>query len=405
MAGLTCAHYLHQAGVPVRLFEKRDRVGGRVATDEVEGFRLDHGFQVFLTAYPEARAVLDYDRLDLRRFDPGALVRVGSKFHRVADPTRQPGSAFETALAPIGSFKDKMNVAHLRHQVVSGELEALFERPEMTTREALRSRWGFSDEIVERFFRPFFGGIFLDTSLSASSRTFEFVMRMFSEGDAALPAVGMQAIPAQIAEGLPPGSISLGTEVAAVSPGRVVLSDGTEIAVSAAVIATEAPAAQHLYAGAATARGAHGEHCLYFALPDAPFADPLLVLNGTSTGPINNLTFVSNVASTYAPGDQALLSVVVIESPDAPDGPLEEQVKRQLEAWYGEAAANWRHLRTYEITYGLPDQTPPYLTNRDLPVQIEPGLFRCGDYFDTASLNGAMRTGRRAAEAVREALA
>ena len=93
LAGLSCALSLEAAGVSVTLLEASDRPGGRVSTDLVEGFRLDRGFQVLLTAYPEAKRLLDYDALQLKNFEPGALVWHSGKFHRFADPVRNPGGA------------------------------------------------------------------------------------------------------------------------------------------------------------------------------------------------------------------------------------------------------------------------------------------------------------------------
>jgi phytoene dehydrogenase-like protein len=114
LAGLSCAHRLHAAGRSSVICEAADRVGGRVATDLCEGFRLDRGFQVLLTADPEARRLLDYDALDLRRFYPGALVRHGGKWHRVADPFRHPVDGLRGAFNPIGSFADKLRVGWSR---------------------------------------------------------------------------------------------------------------------------------------------------------------------------------------------------------------------------------------------------------------------------------------------------
>ena len=182
LSGLSCARHLHEGGVPFQLLEAADGVGGRVRTDEVEGFRLDRGFQVLLTAYPETQAALDYEALDLKPFYEGALVRTGGRFHRVADPLRRPLGAPATLLAPVGSIADKLRVAWLRWSVRRGSISDLLRRPETTTLDALRRRWGFSDRIVDAFFRPFLGGILLDRDLEASSRMFEFVFRMFSEG-------------------------------------------------------------------------------------------------------------------------------------------------------------------------------------------------------------------------------
>jgi phytoene dehydrogenase-like protein len=194
LAGLCCAERLADHGLAPLVLEAAEDVGGRVRTDEVEGCLLDRGFQVLLTAYPTAREVLDYQALHLQPFEPGALVRCGGRFHRVADPWRRPFAALQGVFGPIGSLSDKLRVAALRRRVLQGAVRDLFERPERTTMAALREA-GFSTAMIDRFFRPFLGGVFLDTKLETSSRMFEFVFRMFASGDVAIPARGMQAIP------------------------------------------------------------------------------------------------------------------------------------------------------------------------------------------------------------------
>ena len=139
LAGLSCALSLQDASVPVTLLEASDAPGGRVRTDMVEGFRLDRGFQVMLTAYPEARRLLDYTGLQLKKFEPGALVWQGGKFHRFADPFRDPSAAVRFLFDPIVSWKDKLQVAKLRARVQQGTLEEMFTRPEKTTRDYLQS--------------------------------------------------------------------------------------------------------------------------------------------------------------------------------------------------------------------------------------------------------------------------
>src|SRR3954470_6592948 len=209
VAGLCCALRLQDKNIPCVVLEASDAPGGRVRTDKVDGFLLDRGFQVLLTAYPEAQSLLDYKALRLRTFAPGALVRVQGKLHRVSDPFRQPWTLPSTLLAPIGNLADKLAVARLRSQVRTGPLEAIWTRPETSSLEALRD-FGFSPRIIDSFFRPFCGGIFLETELATSSRLLEFVFRMLSEGWAALPAAGMGAIPAQLAARLAPGTIRAG---------------------------------------------------------------------------------------------------------------------------------------------------------------------------------------------------
>jgi len=403
LAGLTCARHLHRAGIATQLLEASNDIGGRIRSDNLGGYTLDRGFQVLLTAYPEAQRQLDYDRLNLHSFYNGALIRFDGRFHRMADPFRHLLDATGTILSPIGTFKDKFRVARLRTDLVEGTLRDLFAREEMTTDSALRERYHFSDNIIDRFFRPFFGGIFFDKELRTSSRMFDFVFRMFALGSEALPATGMQAIPRQIAAALPDKVIRLNTLVAAVDHTTVHLENEEPLSVAAVVIATEAPVASRLL-GVEASVGHNSTTCLYYAADTLPEEDPILILNGEGEGPINNVNLLSNVVPSYAPEDKALLSVTLIGDPEIPDDTLESQVRRQLAEWFGPEVGTWRHLTTYRIAYALPDQAPPFLARRERPPRRRPGLYVCGDHLATASINGALRSGRCAAEAVLEDL-
>lgn len=399
LAGLCCARRLDQAGISCRILEAADEAGGRARTDELDGFQLDRGFQVLLTAYPEANQTLDYEQLQLKCFEPGALVRYQGKFHRFADPWRRPRHLVGTALSPVASLADKLRVARLRSRVCRGSLEELYERPEKTTLARLRDE-GFSDRIIQRFFRPFLGGVFLERELNTSSRMFEFVFRMFAKGDAAVPANGMGAISAQIAEQLPAGTIRTNSQVNQVKSNLVRLENGEELTAAKVVVACEAPAAAKLL-GEDCSQKARGVTCIYFAADKPPIEEPILVLNGEGKGPINNLCVPSQAAPSYAPRDRSLISVSVLENTVAEyQGDLKNEVLDQLQDWFGSVVNHWDHLRTYQIPYALPNQSPPALSPVEKSVNRDDGIIVCGDYLNTASIQGAMISGRRAAESL-----
>src|SRR5215207_3907389 len=359
LAGLRCARRLHDKGVAATVLEATDGVGGRVRTDRVEDFLLDRGFQALLTAYPEAREALDYRELEPHPFYPGAMVRTGGRFVTVADPFRRRWDGLRTVLAPVGGLGDKLKVASLRRQVVAGSLEELFARPETTTREALAAH-GLSDTIVDRFFRPLFGGVLLDRELGTSSRMFEFVYRMLSLGDVALPTRGMGAIGQQLAGGLPPDCVRLGQRVTAVGDGGLTLADGEKLPARAVVVATDGPTASELLGGEPPAPGSVAACCLYFAADRAPVDEPVIVLDGDGEGPVNNLCVPSAVAPTYAPPGAALISAAVLHRPGLPKGPdLEAAVLGQLADWFGSGVVAWRHLKTYHIPHAPPAPPPP----------------------------------------------
>jgi len=240
ISGLACARHLHALGIPVLVLEAGRRPGGRVRTDLVNGFRLDRGFQVLQTAYPEARRMLDYGQLELRTFAPGATVRYRGRFYTLADPFRRPAALLDTIAAPIGSLADRLRLLKLAWQASRGPLETLFHQPESTAMAFLQTA-GFSDTMIRRFFVPFFGGVCLDPRIEASSRVLQYVLRMFAAGDAALPDAGMEQIPCQLAAGLPGDCVRTGMRVQRMYTDGVLLDDGTRMPARAVVAATQAP--------------------------------------------------------------------------------------------------------------------------------------------------------------------
>ena len=401
LAGLCCALRLQQGGLLVSILEASDGVGGRVRTDRVEGFLLDRGFQVLLTGYPEAQQVLDYQALGLHFFYPGALVRFGGRFERVADPWRRPLDAGKTLLSSIGTLTDKLHVSRLRARILAGSVEDLFLHPETTALEALRKA-GFSEKMVDRFFRPFLGGIFFDPELGFSSRMFEFIFRMISQGDTALPAGGMGSIPEQVASRLLPGILRFCTKVDSVAREGVTLASGERITGRVLVIATEETEAARLLGEKQPA--SRSTTTQYFAAEKSPLSEPVLVLNGEGKGPVNSLCVPSVIAPSYAPKGRVLIAASILGNPPESDPQLETAVRAQLSGWFGAAVEDWRHLRTYRIPHALPLQVPPLFNPTSPTVQIHPWMFVCGEFRSAASIQWAMFSGRRTAEAVMETI-
>ena len=395
-AGLVCARDLTRQGVDCLILEASDGVGGRVRTDRVDGYLLDRGFQILLTAYPQVRHRLDLEALGMGYFEPGARVRVGGRFHRVDDPLRRPAGIPETLAAPIGSLADKIRLARLVLDVRTHPVPELLRRPDMTTAERLR-RCGFSSRMTEAFWRPLFAGIQLDPDLQVSARRFDTVLRMLAAGRSGLPRDGMGAITAALASPLPAGTVRLGARVNGVTGGGVTLTDGEPVAAQAVVVATDGPAAHRLLGPRVPDPGSRAAACCWFSVPSAPVPGQALVLDGGADGPVRNLAVVSAVSPTYAPAGRSLVAAAV-PGPDALDPEVGTRVAEQLARWFDTTTGEWDHLRTDVIPHGQPAQAPPFSPKRR--VALGDGLFVCGDHRDTASLQGAMFSGERTAAAV-----
>lgn len=399
LAGLACGMKLHEAGIPFRILEASDAVGGRVRTDEKDGFLLDRGFQVLLTAYPAAQELLDFNALDLRTFEPGAEIWTGRSFECISDPFRRPGSIWQTARARVGSVLDKLRIGQLRFDVMRSSVSSLFERDETTSRQALR-QYGFSDELIETFFRPFFGGIFLEKDLTTSSRMLQFVYRMFSQGEAALPAGGMGEIPRQMASRLPSGTITLNTAAASFDKNRVTLGDGTTIEHDGIVLAVEEPALRKFLPDWPDRGPRPDVRCLYFSANKSPVKRNVLVLNGAGQGLVNNIAVPSQLSARYAPAGKSLVSVSVVASDSKQsNSELAEAVQHELKSWFGADVQDWTLIAGYNIPDALPNQLSIPLA---LPqsVAIPSYLTLAGDYMLHGSQQGALESGSRAAEEI-----
>lgn len=396
LAGLNCARELAAAGKSFLLLEKSDGVGGRVRTDEYEGFLLDRGFQVLLSAYPEARKVFTDPSLDFQRFYPGSLVYLENRFHRVADPYRRFMDALESFLNPVGTPMDKLKVRSMRQRALSGRLKDLFSREEMTALEYLERR-GFSRSMMDRFFKPFLGGVFLENELQTSSRQLEFVFRMFALGDTVIPRYGMGKLAESLAAQLPEESVRLNSEVVAVRANHVELANRETLKPKTIVIATEGPTCAR-WLGESLDPGSRGTRCLYFASDQAPIEEPILALNGTGNGPVNHLCVISEISSSYAPSGLSLISVNVVDQQwqTLSDGELERSVRNQLVDWFGESEVrNWNHVRTYNISHAQPHQTGNHTpTFGPKPQPVQEGIYICGDHIGGSSINGALKSGR-----------
>jgi len=407
LAGLAAANALKQREIPFLLLEASDRWGGRLHTDRIDGFLIDRGFQVLQTAYPEAQKQLDYAALKLRNFQPGALIRTKGRFVEMSDPWRRPSAALATLLNGVGTLGDRWRLAKLRSRLVRQPVDTILSSPDESTADFLLKTCGFSRDLVDRFFRPWFSGVFLENQLETSCRFFQFVFKMLAQGDAALPEEGMQAIPEQLAAKLPAGALRLNTQVECLTSNSVQITGGEQLATAAIVLATEGPTAAKLLAKSGMTNLSasriqptefQSTICFSFAAPQPPHPTRMLMLNGELTGPIAHMSVPSNVAPSYAPAGKSLVSVTAMTSSQKQAASLREPVQAQLRDWFGPQVEKWSLVAESFVPEALPRQLPGSYQPTSADYQLAPRLVRCGDYLGTASINGALLAGRQAVE-------
>ncbi|WP_433167062.1 NAD(P)/FAD-dependent oxidoreductase [Kribbella sp. CA-247076] len=395
LAGLAAANRLNDAGLRVLVLEADDRIGGRVRTDLLDGFRLDRGFQVLLPSYPELPRAVDLSSLDLRYFTRGVIAQGKDTRWDLELSWRRPQALAQLARFAVSRPFDAAAVAAFSARdafVPAGGVRTATDRE--TRREF--DRWRLSDETVDEILRPFVAGVFLDPALGGSSRLFHLVWRCFLRGGAAVPANGMEELPKLLAARLPADAIRTTRRVVDADAHRVRLDGETEpISARVVLVATDGSTAAELAPGVEPPQWS--QVCTwYFAAPEAPVGRPVLLLDGSGRSLLNTAV-MSEVSSAYAPPGRAL----VVAS--APGDPLPvDQVLTSLADLYQTSTAGWELLAEYRITRALPRMTPVHPLTK--PVRTDGGIYVCGDHRDTSSIQGALVSGRRAATAIAHAL-
>lgn len=398
VSGLIAARVLEENGFSPVIIEATDRVGGRVKTDLVNGYQLDHGFQVLLTGYPAAKKYLDLDALELQKFLPGASIFKSGKQRVIGDPLRDFSLLFPTLFSGIGSFSDKLKIFKLNNKLKKKSLSDIFSDEEQTTLSYLKD-FGFSDRIIADFFSPFFSGIFLEAQLETSSRMFEFVYKMFGEGYASIPKAGIEAIPKQLAQGLKQTSFKFNTKVAAIKDGEITLEDNTSLESHFTIIATDA---SKLVPNLRN-QPIEWKSCdaLYFEVDKRVIAKKLIGLIPEKGSLINNIFYHTSL-KTEATAKHELLSVTVVEDHSLSENALVERVTSELKTYCGIESP--RFIKHYAIPLALPKLNDLRYEMQPSETRLTSTVFLSGDTQLNGSLNAAMISGERAALGVIEAI-
>jgi len=396
VAGLVAAKKCEGSGLSTLLIDADDKLGGRVQTDKIEGFTLERGFQVIIDTYEKAKEILDFEALSLQKFEPGAKIYDEKGSFSIADPLRKASALPSTLLSRVGSFSDKLKMLSLSRKLQSNSLTEVFQGKRQTTLDYLRE-FGFSEKIIHNFFKPFFGGIFLERNLSTDAAMFRFVFRNFSKGNACLPAKGMGEIPNQLRDYLHKTEIKLKAKIAKVNhEPSVEFDDGSTLSARKIIIACNpAPLLSQIdhpiVWNHTTTMYFSGEKSL-------PSMNRTIGLDARIESSINNFARHDEVVPQSAPSDRSLWSVTV-RGAQKP-----KEVQRDLADLLKILPKELQFLKQYNIPYALPRVESPALTLPPEQSMVTEHIHLAGDYLTNASIDGAMRSGEIAAMAVTETL-
>ncbi|MET9135975.1 NAD(P)/FAD-dependent oxidoreductase [Streptomyces parvulus] len=429
IAGLAAAHRLTSAGVRTTVLEAAHAVGGRQATEKVDGFRLDRIGQLLSTACPELRRTPGLGGLALLPFDPGVLLHSEGRHHRAGAPAgvrgargalhavralasaprsipaprrtagahlpygRPAATPRVRAGAPLGTAVDQARLTAALARLAATPAERLLARPELPAAPALAAR-GLPPRTVDGFLRPLLAALLCDPDLTTSSRCADLALRAFAAGRLALPEGGAEALPEHLARALPPGTVHTGVRVTAVATNAVTTAEHGVIRCRAVLVATDARAAAALLPGLRVP-DFHPVTVVHHTTDDPPATGACLLLDADRGGPVAHTAVVSRVDPSRAPAGRALVSTTVLGPPPSD---VDTAVRIHLARLYGTSTTRWETLAVHHTPEAVPAMRPPHDLRR--PVRLLAGLYVCGDHRDTSTVQGALHSGHRASAAI-----
>ena len=390
IAGLQAANILQSKGLDFILIEKSMSLGGRVQSEEFQGYILDHGFQVLQTAYPEVQRSLQISKWDLSYFQSGAYVFNEGKFKPFLNPLKSPLLFLKNIDSAGATIFDFLKLAWIWLKT-QGSISPINSDPETTSE--LISRYRFSEKFQRNFLRPFFAGIFLDDQLSPPATLFFYYMKQFLEGKAALPKQGMGAIALDLASGIPKEKIMTGVWVTEIKGKTLQLSNDETVHFDQLVLATDPKQACELLKIDFPPQGHFGSKTFYFSMDKKLETSlPLIHLMPTHSSPLLHFSCLSQVNPALAPEGKHLMSATSLQM-DLTDKEVAEELARVLDL----SPNDFIFLKSFSIPHSL------YKLGcfAEVCQKAEAkNIMLAGDYTLFPSLQAALSSGRKAAEKI-----
>ena len=400
VAGLSAGVFLKRHGYEnITFIEASDSIGGRMKTENIDGYTLDKGFHVFFTAYPYAQDLLDFNKLNLKYFDSGALIFKDGRMKKMMDPFHHPLATLKTIFNNIGTWGDKINLVKRRIELGHATENQIFEKFEVKTLSILKKK-RFSNHFIKGFLQPLFSGIFIENELTTSRRVFDYTFKMMMEGKTALPAEGIGAIPNQLASHFNKNNFVFNKSVVSFSNKKVFLDNSDVIPADIFIVATDQNSLYSNIKNVPEVKNYRSTTCLYFSSDKKPYSEPLVCANGNDLRLVNNITVLTNIYKGFAPKGKELISVSLNGFAKAEDSVLEEEIKMELRKIFGKEVYDWKLLKVYKIDYALPNQDYVLGKRQVNELKLDTNVYACGDHLLYGSMNAAMKTGKMVAELI-----
>ncbi len=398
LTGLSAAHHLQSRGHKVQIVESSGKVGGRCKSDYIDGFILDRGLHFFQKDFSESKNTFDYRTLRLESIYPGIIVYLKNNFHLISNPIRKVTDTLSMTFSPFMTLKDKMNLASLMAYLLTRSDENIKKLKNISTRKFLEKR-GFSEKIIDTFFRPLGYAAYLDGSLEAPAYVFASIMKFGLFGQNAIPAYGIGSIAVQLSEKLQKGTVKFHSKARNIHAHGVELASGEFIEAKSVIVTVPPHKIEEIHPELQSEEvDFNNVRCMYFATKTPPVNSPILLMNGGKRGLVGHIFVPTTIQRAYAPPGLHLINVTLRPNiPDIDEGDLIDEVLKELIDWFGIKVNDWTHLRTYHIEQALPKIEDSHHFHFFREVN---DIYYCGDYMYYGSVNNALLSGRHVAKAV-----